>query len=71
MFQYAFYLALKQNKPDTKMDVSIFRYRPSHTGYELERLFGIQPDYATIQERNQMADVGKDWLSDSSPFSFP
>lgn len=64
MFQYAFYMALKQNQSDTKVDVSIFRYRPSHTGYELERLFGVHPDYATIEERNQMADVGKDWLSE-------
>lgn len=63
MFQYAFYRALKQNKPETKLDSSIYRYRPSHTGYELERLFDIHPEHATIAERNQMADVGKDWLS--------
>ena len=60
MFQYAFYMALKRNRPDTKIDASIFRYRPSHTGYELERLFSIQPEHCTIAERNLMADIGKD-----------
>lgn len=64
MFQYAFYLALKHHQPDTKIDVSIFRYRPSHNGYELERIFDIQPEHATLAERNHMADVGKDWFSE-------
>lgn len=63
MFQYAFYLALKQHRPDTKIDSSIYSHRPAHNGYELERIFSIQPTYATIQERNQMVDVGKDWFS--------
>ena len=63
MFQYAFYVALKHYQPDTKIDASIYRHRPSHNGYELERIFAIQPAHATIAERNQMADVGKDWFS--------
>ena len=63
MFQYAFYLALKHHQPDTKIDASIYRHRPSHNGYELERIFAIQPEHATIEERNRMADVGKDWFS--------
>lgn len=63
MFQYAFYLALKQHQPDTKIDTSIYRHRPSHNGYELERIFALQPEHATIEERNRMADVGKDWFS--------
>lgn len=64
MFQYAFYLALKQRRPETKIDTSVYRYRPSHNGYELERIFDIHPDHATIAERNQMVDVGKDLLSE-------
>lgn len=63
MFQYAFYLALKHHQPDTKLDASIYRYRPSHNGYELERLFAIHPDHATTTERNQLADVNKDLWS--------
>lgn len=63
MFQYAFYLALKDKHPDTKIDSSIYRHRPSHNGYELERIFQVQADQASIDERNAMADVGKDWWS--------
>ena len=63
MFQYAFYLALKHHQPDTKIDASVYRHRPSHNGYELERIFAIHPTHATIDERNRMADVGKDWFS--------
>lgn len=64
MFQYAFYLALKHHRPDTKIDASIYRYRPSHNGYELERIFAIHPEHATIAERNQMVDIGKDLFSE-------
>lgn len=63
MFQYAFYLALKHHRPETKIDSSIFRYRPSHNGYELERVFDIHPEHATAAERDRMADVSKDWFS--------
>lgn len=63
MFQYAFYVGLKHYCPNTKIDTSIFAHRPSHNGYELERIFTIQPSYATITERNELADVGKDWFS--------
>ena len=63
MFQYAFYLALKQNHPDTKIDTSIYRHRPSHNGYELEHIFAVEAEYATIAERNALADVGKDWFT--------
>lgn len=61
MFQYAFYLALKQYCPMTKIDASIFAHRPSHNGYELERIFALSAQHASIEERNKMADVGKDW----------
>lgn len=60
MFQYAFFLALQKYHPDTKIDASIYAYRPSHNGYELERIFGIRPPHATHEERNRLADVSKD-----------
>ena len=63
MFQYAFYLALKQNRPDTKIDTSVYRHRPSHNGYELERIFDLHPNHATVEERNRLADVGKEWYA--------
>ena len=64
MFQYAFYVALKHHQPDTKIDTSVYRYRPSHNGYELERIFAIHPEHATITECNQLADVRKDLFSE-------
>ncbi len=64
MFQYAFYVALKHHQPDTKIDASIYRHRPSHNGYELERIFAIHPEHATITECNQLADVRKDLFSE-------
>ena len=63
MFQYAFYAALKQHMPDTKIDASVYRHRPSHNGYELERIFAIRPDHALSAERRQMADIDKDLFS--------
>ena len=63
MFQYAFYLALKHRRPDTKIDASVYQHRPSHNGYELERIFTIHPDHATTADRDQLADVSKDLFS--------
>ena len=63
MFQYAFYLALKHHRPDTKIDASIYQHRPSHNGYELERVFAIHPEHASKAERDQLADISKDFWS--------
>ncbi len=60
MFQYALYLALKHHSPDNKIDTSIYRYRPSHNGYELNRIFGIEADCVSPSERDMMVDVSKD-----------
>lgn len=59
MFQYAFYRMLKQIDKDTKMDISEFKYRKHHNGYELEDIFNITPSYATKKECDQLADVSK------------
>lgn len=64
MFQYALYLAMKHVEPCTKIDISIYQHRAAHNGYELERVFDIHPDIATLQERNHLADVGKDIWSE-------
>ncbi|MDP4239384.1 MAG: alpha-1,2-fucosyltransferase [Bacteroidota bacterium] len=64
IFQYAFYRALKNNVPDTKMDISEFKYRKHHYGYELERVFTIKPNYASRKDSNTLADVSKDWFSE-------
>ncbi len=59
IFQYAFYRALKANIAETRMDISEFRHRNHHNGYELERVFNIIPDYADRRECNQIADMSK------------
>jgi hypothetical protein len=64
LFQYAFYKALKTKQPDTKMDISEFKYRKHHYGFELEKIFQITPDYASKEECNYLADVSKDWVSE-------
>lgn len=64
MFQYAFFKAIKHRNPNTKMDISEFRHRRHHQGYELEKLFSIETVYASRKECNQLADVSKDFISD-------
>lgn len=59
MFQYAFYLSLKNRNADTRIDISEFKYRKHHQGYELERIFNINPSSATEKEVAQIADVSK------------
>jgi hypothetical protein len=63
LFQYAFYRALKENDPTTKMDVSEFSHRKHHYGYELEKTFHIEPNYTTKKESDSLVDVSKDFLS--------
>lgn len=64
MFQYAFYLMLKKLNSETKLDISEFKYRKYHNGYELERIFNINPTYATKKECDKIADVSKRLLDE-------
>lgn len=41
MFQYAFYLSLKQKGVDCVLDKSLFDMVSMHQGYELDKVFGI------------------------------
>lgn len=59
MFQYAFLMALRENNSESKADISVFNYRPSHNGYELDKVFLIDEQYATREECNRLADVSK------------
>lgn len=61
MFQYALYLALKENGADenTAIDITEFQYRKHHQGYELQKVFGVEPRYATKKEIFKIADVDK------------
>lgn len=64
MFQYAFSCALKQREPDTKIDVSDFLYRKHHNGYELDKIFTLNPSYASQKECNKLADVSKSFCAE-------
>ena len=64
MFQYAFFRALKTIYNDTKIDISEFKYRKHHNGYELEKIFNITPNYASAKESNAMIDMSKNLFAD-------
>ncbi len=57
MFQYAFFLALKEQYPlaELKMDLSLMDPQ-KHNGFELERIFGIVPECCTKREVLKYAD---------------
>lgn len=52
MFQYAFYLALKERYDESiKLDILDFDEYELHNGYELERIFSVSEQYCTKRER--------------------
>ncbi|MEF9923191.1 MAG: alpha-1,2-fucosyltransferase [Muribaculaceae bacterium] len=64
MFQYAFYLALKHEGEKVAIDTSEFLYRKHHQGYELQKVYAIEPVYATKEQVNLIADTSKSfWAS--------
>ena len=51
MFQYAFYLKLKNvYEENLKADLSFFCKQNCHNGYELKRIFNIDMPFATVEE---------------------
>lgn len=57
MFQYAFYLAMKECYPDTqiKMEIDGFLGK-AHNGFELDRIFGIKKNEISIFKAAQFAN---------------
>jgi hypothetical protein len=47
MFQYAFYLAMKKKFGEVKIGTASFKGYSLHNGYELERIFDINPQHAS------------------------
>lgn len=47
MFQFAFYLSLKKRGHKCILDNNMFSYVKMHSGYELEKVFGIQETMCT------------------------
>lgn len=62
MFQYAFYLALKAENEETGIDISDFKYRKYHNGYELEKIFNISPLVLEESQVKEIADTSKSLL---------
>ena len=59
MFQYSFYKSLLEKGIEAKLDISQYKYYRQHNGYELEKVFGVKPVYASINEcRNLGAPSG-------------
>lgn len=52
MFQYALYLKLCEIYSDVKLDITAFRTYALHNGFELERVFEIEKNYANKEEIN-------------------
>ncbi len=67
MQSYAFYRKFKVVYPNVKLDISYFlsidpgeyKKKGLHNGYELENVFGLNPDYAKIEEVNRFKDDSK------------
>lgn len=63
MFQYAFYLALKQQFGKVKADLSGFENYELHHGFELEKVFNIQLEKASPFELKLYTSERRDWLT--------
>lgn len=59
MFQFAFYLALKERYDDVKLDTSSFGIY-THNGFELDKVFHIEYAKASIGERMSLSYQGNE-----------
>ena len=50
MFQYAFYKRLKEKYGDVKCDINGYENYKLHTGFELENIFDVKIEKATLRE---------------------
>ncbi|MBA6224525.1 alpha-1,2-fucosyltransferase [Colwellia sp. MB02u-18] len=56
LFQYAFYYSLKTKFNEViKLDILRFDSYELHNGYELEKVFSINENYCTLQEKNYIS----------------
>lgn len=64
MFQYALYLALRNKFPaeDIRVDLSLFDSYKLHNGYELERVFGLQPAVASEADIRRLSRYFSSYL---------
>ncbi len=50
MFQYAFAASLSKYCTNVKLDISRYDYYKIHNNYELEKIFNVHGNYATLKE---------------------
>ena len=58
MFQYAFYKSLGKGGAKTKLYIGDFDIEQMHNGFELDKIFAISDNYATKQDRDNLAKNG-------------
>ncbi|MDP3388280.1 MAG: alpha-1,2-fucosyltransferase [Eubacteriales bacterium] len=63
MFQYAFYKSLKNKDSNVKLDISVFKSYNAHNGYELNRVFGIEEDFSSLEDVERLGDCKTHFLS--------
>src|SRR3546814_663977 len=63
MFQYAFYMYLKQHFRKVKADLTGFTSYPLHNGFELDQVFGIRLRQASPFEIRLYTPERKDWAT--------
>lgn len=71
MFQFAFGLALESYGYPVKFDISKYEYYQVHNNYELDNIFDIDRDYATVAERKKLGYLKFNRITDyllRSPF---
>jgi len=62
MFQYALYRSLKSKGLDVKVDLSYYNQFDIHSGYELNRVFGLSPDVATKDKVEKLSNYSSNYL---------
>jgi len=64
MFQYAFYCYLKANYSDVKLDITKYEHDKCHHGFELEKVFNIKADLATLGEIELLKNSNKTFVQE-------
>lgn len=58
MFEYAFYLMMKEKYPDMNIKLDIMHtFGFAHNGYEIEKIFGLQAEECSLDEIMMLSDI--------------
>src|SRR5690606_33784141 len=59
MFQYGFYLRLHELYSDTKIDITQLNTYKLHYGYELEKVFNVNPEIASYNDIKRLTRINR------------